>query len=266
MHRFRDHRELAIALLTALLGVGSVVALGVAGWPGTPFDCGSQPCYCELPTPGLTRQTGNTWSNLGPVFAGVLVAVWAGRRRRKRASTAPALDVLGMLFPPVLVFQGVGSMYFHGGLTMWGSAVDAMSMFATTGLLVATNAHRLGYVTAKGLPKVWVTMMVLGLVAGFAVPPVVPKLIFVLVFSILVTEVWISRRGLQASSSMLRLGLAIHIAGVVVWFFSASEVLPLCLPDSPLQGHGLWHLTAATAVALFAVHAFGNLERKAPAL
>jgi hypothetical protein len=47
---------------------------------------------------------------------------------------------------------------------------------------------------------------------------------------------------------------------VTVWFLSASEDLPLCVPDSPWQGHALWHLTAAGAVSLFALHAFRNLR------
>jgi Ceramidase len=258
-------REALTGLGAATVGLGLVVALGVAGWPGQPFDCTASAgaCFCELSRPGLVRQLGNTWSNLGAVLAGVLMGFHAASLREvRRRAFAPnqGLDTLGLLFPAVLVFQGVGSMLFHGGLTVWGSALDAMSMFATTGLLVATDLLRLGRVGARGLVAVWASLMAAGVTAGFVVPQAVPDLVFALFVTILAMEVVLTRRGATPSASLFRLGLGIHLLGVVVWFLSASAELPLCAPDSPWQGHGLWHLTAATAVTLFALHAFRNLS------
>ena len=257
------NREVLSGALAAALGLGLVVAMGLLGWPGQPFDCGVGGCYCELPRPGLVRQLGNTWSNLGAVAAGLFLGAHAARLReaRERASRPhPGLDTLGLLFPPVLVFQGVGSMLFHGGLTLWGSALDAMSMFATTGLLVATNLHRLGWLGARGIVFLWGGLMTAGVIAGFVAPPAVPNLVFVLFLTILVTEVVLTRRGQTPSALLFRAGLALHLVGVTVWFFSAADGLPLCDPQSPWQGHGLWHLTAAGAVSLFALHAFRNLS------
>lgn len=173
-------KEAVVAVGAATLGVGSVVLLGALGWPGTPFDCAANPCYCELPRAGLVRQLGNTWSNLAAVVAGLLIAAHAVRTRRARARPDAVLDLFGVLAPPALIFQGVGSMYFHGGLTVWGSALDAMSMFAIAGLLVAMQAVRLGWLAPRGLLGGWLALLGVGLVVGFVSPAVVAAGVFAL--------------------------------------------------------------------------------------
>jgi len=192
----------------------------------------------------------------------VVVGGQASRHRRARTLAGhqrPGADVLGHLFPWVLVFQGVGSMLFHGGLTVWGSALDAMSMFATTGLLVATNLHRLGWVGARGVLGLFATLMAVGVTLGFGSQALVVNLVFVQFSVILGSEALLGHQGRTSTSAYFRGGLAVYLAGSVVWFLSGEPGLPFCEPASPWQGHGLWHLTSAAAVWLFAQHAFRNL-------
>jgi hypothetical protein len=253
-------REVVVGLLSAALGVGSVVLLGALGWPGEPFDCSADPCYCELPGAGLVRQPGNTWSNLAAVAVGLLVAGHAARRRLARPVPHPALDLFGLLAVPSLVFQGVGSMYFHGGLTRWGSALDAMSMFAIAGLLVVLQLHRLGWLTREALVPAWGSVVGAGLVIGFVSPAIVAGAVFVLFLSILAAEVRLSTRGRTPRAGLFRLGIAVHVTAVGVWFFSAAEGLPLCAPASPWQGHALWHVLTALSVGASVLHVMRNLE------
>lgn len=255
-------REVLLALGASALGLGAVLIAGRLGWPGAPYDCSLNPCFCELPAAGLVRQVGNTWSNLGAVAAGLVVALTFARRRLSRTSPgSPALDALGLMAPPALVFQGIGSMFFHGGLTVWGSALDAMSMFAIVGLLVLTQALRLGWLTLPTLGWSWSVLLVGGLAVGFLFPPLVVALVFLLFLSILGTEVLLSRRGRSPSGAWFRVGLAVHVSAVAVWFLSLGEGLPLCVPGSVWQGHGVWHLGAAAAVTFMVLHVAGNLER-----
>jgi hypothetical protein len=186
--KFFRSLEVLLALGATALGLASVLVVAWLGWPGAPYDCAANPCFCELPKAGFVRQPGNTWSNLGAVAAGLGVAVVFARRRLAMTSN-PALDVLGLMAPPALVFQGVGSMYFHGGLTVWGSALDAMSMFAIVGLLVLTQGLRLGWLTLRTLPWSWTVLLLGGLGVGFLFPPLVVALVFLLFLSILATEV-----------------------------------------------------------------------------
>ncbi len=253
-------REVVLALIASVVGLAVVLAASWLGWPGTPYDCAANPCFCERSTAGLVRQVGNTWSNLGAVAAGLFVALVFAHRRRSGAASRE-LDALGLMAPPALVFQGVGSMFFHGGLTVWGSALDAMSMFAIVGLLVLTQALRLGWLTLATLRWSWFALLLGGLAVGFFVPTLVAALVFLLFLSILATEVLLSRRGRSPSGGLFRVGLAVHVSAVAVWFLSLGEGLPLCVPDSPWQGHALWHLGAAVAVTFMVLHLARNLER-----
>lgn len=252
--------EVQIALAAALVGIGSVLVLGALGWPGTTFDCSASPCYCELPGPGLVRQVGNSWSNLAAVAAGVAVAFHAAGRRATSARPTPTLDLFGHLAPPALVFQGVGSMYFHGGLTTWGSALDAMSMFAISGLLLTLQLHRLGWLAHARVAPVWVAVVAAGLLVGFVSPALVAGAVFALFLGILATEVRLSALGRTPNATLFRAGLVLHLTAIGVWFFSAGEGLPLCAPSSPWQGHALWHVLTAGSVSLSVLHVMRNLE------
>jgi hypothetical protein len=260
MSWLRTHREVALALATTAVTLGGLVALGVGGWPGAAFDCAASPCYCERPVDGLFRQPGNTWSNLAAVGLGLVVAGWLGRLRRAEAALPAGVTMLGWFLPPVLVFQGTGSMAFHGTLTTWGAALDAMSMFGTMGLLLVTNAHRLGWLQARRVGGVWAVLVAIGFGLGAWSATAVTNLLFFMFLAILGSEVALSRRGRAPSQRFLRAGLGLHVVSVTVWFLSASEGLPFCWPDSVVSGHGAWHLFEAVVVSLFAVHAVTNLR------
>lgn len=265
MDWLKQHREVAIALAVTGVSLGALGALGVGGWPGAAFDCHHAPCYCETAGTGFFRQPGNTWSNLPAVLAGLGVAWWLGRLRRSTKELPGGVLALGLLMPSVLVFQGVGSMAFHGTLTTWGSALDAMSMFGTMGLLLTTNLHRLGAVAAQRIAPVWLGLMGGGFGVGLVSVAAVTNLLFFMFIGILGSEVVLSRRGLAPSQAFLRAGLGVHVSSVTIWFLSASEGLPLCWPGSVWSGHGVWHLLEAVVVTLFAIHAVANL-RRAPAV
>lgn len=256
--------EVWSALLSGALGVGAVVAFGLAGWPGGPYDCVAHgTCFCEAPRAGLVRQPVNTWTNLAPVLLAIAVgarAAWWRQRRAEVGRPSPSLDLLGVLFPAALSFQGWGSMFFHASLKGWGHAVDALSMFAIAGLLAATNLLRLGALSLRGVGWSWAAIMTVGLGVGLWSSDVVSALVFALFLTILGTEVALARRGRTVDARFFRAGLAVHVLGISVWFLSQVEGQPLCEPGSWLQGHGLWHITAAVAIAAFTEHAQRNVD------
>lgn len=252
--------ELLVTLAASLAGLGALVAGAALGFPGTPFNCADALCYCETTSRGLFRQPVNTWSNLVPLALALWVAARAGRERRARPTPHAALDLLGWLFPLMLVSQGLGSMAFHASLTEWGAALDAMSMFTTSGLLLATNLLRLGRLSPRGALTLWLVLIALGFVTGVVSSNGVMLFVFLLFLSVLSTEVWLSRAGRTRSHRFFRAGLAVFVTGVALWYGSAIDGAPLCWPDSWLQVHGLWHLTSALAMAFFFVHATRNLS------
>lgn len=235
-------------------GLASLCAFALLGWPGTPIDCTTLLCYCEASAPGPWRQPVNTWSNLAPLLAAFAVAHDEGR-----PTNASLPKGLGVMFAVTLVFQGLGSMYFHASLVDWAGAVDAMSMFAIVGLLSAINAHRAGWLSERGLLPFWVGFSLAGMALGLVAAAVVGTAVGVLTIAMMGTEVWLHRRDRSLPKRWFRVGLWVFAIGVIVWHGSAIEGMPLCDPHSVWQGHALWHVTSAAAVGFFWLHARENL-------
>ncbi len=61
------------------------------------------------------------------------------------------------------------------------------------------------------------------------------------------------RRALHAAWAALSLGIAAHALG--------RTSSPWCDPDSPVQLHGLWHLSAALSLAAYSRASFGDTSR-----
>ncbi len=241
-------------------GLGTLAGFALLGWPGEPIDCTSVLCYCEAPAQGLWRQPVNTWSNLAPLLAAIAVARDAGRPAAARLPRA-----LGLVFALTLVFQGLGSMFFHASLTAWSGAVDATSMFAVVGMLAGVNLFRMGRLGERGLVPLWLAFLVGGAGLGLVAPTLTGNLVMVVVVSVMGSEVWLHRRDPRLPKRWFRSGVLVFGLGVVVWHFSAIDGMPLCAPESPWQGHALWHVTSAAAVAMFWLHARENFAHLAAA-
>jgi hypothetical protein len=70
-------RPLAVAGAVTVVSVGLLMLAVAYGWLGP--DVGRGADFCEAPRLGAVKQPANSWSNLGFVIAGLLVAWHAGR-------------------------------------------------------------------------------------------------------------------------------------------------------------------------------------------
>jgi hypothetical protein len=142
-------------------GVGVLVLLGEIifiaygpGWPATPDTCllphGN--CYCEyvdrdavLAGARGIRQPVNTWSNLYALFTAAWVA-WIMMRDREEGSAintmrsnSPIADACVF----VVLFLGLGSMWFHASISSAASWMDGFSMYVFAGYLIFYTIDRL---------------------------------------------------------------------------------------------------------------------------
>src|SRR5688572_13607058 len=74
-----DNRPLAMAGATAALSCGLLALAIWQGWLGP--DVGRGANFCEAAPGGVVRQPANTFSNVGFVVSGLLIAWRAGRAR-----------------------------------------------------------------------------------------------------------------------------------------------------------------------------------------
>lgn len=211
----------------------------------------------------IFRTRANTWSNLAFVLVG-LYALLAGFRdlRANRAAVSPALT---LLFGAACCTVGIGSGIFHASLTRWGQQLDVASMYPPLLALMAMLARR-NLVTALRLSNPSADRL-----TGFLIAIVLIATVLLYVYK------W---------SMSVAVVFTLHVLGVAVLFiidrafwrpavalpwlvgaFGALFVGVFCRqmdvagrfsgPDACYQGHAIWHIFCALALAL----AWGYVRR-----
>lgn len=175
---------------------------------------------CERILEGFLAQPTNSLTALGLV--GVAPLVWRSGRRGVAAAVAAT---------------GIGSFLFHGPMppgSQWAHDASLAWLLLSVGL-EGTRWERYG-----GLPALAGTGALVGVVPVAADP-----LAAAAAAAAIGSAVWRHR------TRRTWLALGVLGLGAVVGRLSATNG-PWCNPDTLLQGHGFWHLSAATAVVLWA--------------
>ncbi len=274
------------------------VNVGWSSW-GAADSCTKQSphtCYCEAfkladvnaGAKGV-RQPTNTWFNLYSIITSFIIALWVYFDRKKLKLTlgnnsikkhskkynyggAPNLMASATWIPDIYIFLvlflGLGSMWFHASLTYWSGILDGASMYAYVAFLAFYSAHRV-YQLAKSALFLWIgyfsTVVILTFLPwvlkelnnGKAVENLPVILIGVLVLAYLVFE-WVvipilSGKFLQSRVKTILLWIFAALAMIlatVFWVLSQTGG-PLCFSNSFFQPHGLlWHPLAGLMATL----------------
>lgn len=252
------------AAAAALAGLGAFAALAAVGFPG---EVRETVPFCEGLRPGAIKQPANTWSNLGFVVVGLLVAWRADRDRRALAAGAdlPRNPLTTAALEPavlavVIVLLGPGSMCLHGANTWWGGKVDMLSMYLWIGFPVAYGARRVLGLGRRaflaGLVGLWAALTL----ALFLLPHTL-HVFGALVVAVVGLEAWATwRAGLVHDRRWLAAAVGAFLLAFGLWFPSRTDG-PLCDPGSLLQGHAAWHLLCAAAIG--ALYLYYRSERAA---
>jgi hypothetical protein len=250
--------------ITAVGLMGALVLWGLAGWPGDPADCtlpGGN-CYCEAtqppPADALGKQPANTWSNLAPIAAGLLILLVADserRRRHERHETQPAPNpmleggfyAIGYGF--IVLLLAPGSAAFHGSLTHFGGWLDTLSMVAFISFILLYDLFRTvradeshgafaasyaGVLVALGALTWFLEGTGIFVFAGLVAAAVILELVIAL----------LGVKGVRRPLfPWLALGLGAFAVALLIWRLSWTDA-PLCDPNSLLQGHSVWHVLA----------------------
>lgn len=176
---------------------------------------------CELITGGFLGQPVNAVTTLALVGAGL----WVARR--------PRLRWVGL----ALVATGIGSFLFHGPMptgSEWAHDVTLAWLILTIG--------GLGWIWER-----WTRvpgLVVLG--ALFALAPAIADPV-AMGLTVVAGALLLIRDRSSATMAPLALLAAVAITGNL-----GATGGPLCVPESLLQAHGLWHIGSAVAVAWWA--------------
>jgi hypothetical protein len=249
----RSLRPLAYAALTAVVSTGLLVLAVGNGWLGP--DVGRGANFCEAARDGWVKQPANSYSNLGFVVAGLLVA-WRAGRRDLLGDVLPQHDGLATAYACVVVVLGPASAAMHATQAELGGDLDLLSMY-----LVASFAAAYALMRWVRQGRVLFAQLFLLFVAACELigsydgtVPVVEQsgniAFATLLLVAVVTEVRLWRRG--GTRTNLWWGaasLGAILVAFAIWNVTKSA---WCDPDSLLQGHAAWHLLdAASAYLLF---------------
>lgn len=250
------------------LGTFAILVLGLAllyfryadvdVWASfTASDDLHHPRYSEaIHIQSIFRTRANAWSNLAFVLVG-FYALLAGIRdfRGNRNAASPALT---LLFGAACCILGIGSGIFHASLTRWGQQLDVASMYPPLLALMAMLARR-NLVAALRLAQRSADHLTAFLIAIVLTATV---LLYVYKWSMSVTVVLtVHVLGVTALCSIDRVFW--RPAAALPWFLAAFAALlagVFCRqmdvagrfsgPDAWYQGHAIWHVFCALALAL----------------
>lgn len=266
-------RELLTVIIFSVVALGIFLIFVATGFPGSPDTCLTDPslwgapdsCYCEhfnvadIGQPGA-RQPWNTWSNFMGIVFGSLVAFGAWQVRTGEdpgfTNRLRSTSYYPLIYICVVIFLGLGSMWFHGSMVHWASAFDLLSMFIFVDFIVAYSFVRL-------VPGAWDWLVgVIYLVATIALTIILSKtsfnsalVILPLICAAAAMEVATSikypeRRADTRGYIIIGLGALSFALAFVFWILSQSGG-PLCFPTG-FQFHAAWHwLAGVTSVAFY---------------
>jgi hypothetical protein len=249
-------------LLPFLLFVG-------LGWPGDTDACVTRrtdnarnSCYCEafsrrqIGEPGV-RQPINTWSNLYALITGGVVAALVYRNRARGphpgSNRMRSTSFYPLLYICVVIFLGLGSMWFHASLVRWGGVFDNLSMYTFANFLWLYSLARASnwdwpfYIGYPTFTVLFTVLNALG-IAGFTIVLVVTLAYFALEITIAFMPT--VRSDVFGYLAYYLPAALSFLAAVIVWQLSQSGG-PLCFPNG-FQFHGVWHVLAGvTAFMLY---------------
>ena len=267
----RSLRPLGYAALTAVVSIGLLVLAVRAGWLGP--DVGRGSGFCEAARGGWVRQPANTFSNVGFVVAGLLVA-WRAGRADQLGDVLPRHAPLATAYGCVVVLLGPASAAMHATQSERGGDLDLLSMY-----LVAAFAATYALMRWMRQGPLLFAQLFLLLVAGCELVgrydgrvPVVDQagnLAFAaLLLAAVVVEVRLWRRaGRTATEPRTDLRWGAAALGTILVAFAIWNVTKTlwCDPRSWLQGHAAWHVLDAVSAYLLFRYWCSERER-APAL
>lgn len=198
----------------------------------------SRPAPADHPGAGDCEHVGDGWlaqpANAGSCLAFVAAAAWLWARLRRDGSTSPE----AALFCAAVAANGVGGIAFHGPGDRASHWLHDTALVGTFAAMAASRAPVAAGATALAG-------------VGLAVRPSATN-----VASVVGTALVAGAEARRRRRPRARTGAVLLTAAAVNAVSRTGG--PCCRPRSLLQGHALWHVLNAVALADWGVAAFAR--------
>ena len=232
-------------------------------------DVGDRPVTgpgCEPVTDGLLAEPVSAVSSLAFVVAALVVLALA--RDRTTGRPGPLLTVYAVLVAAI----GLGSLVQHGPDPAWSDVAHDLPLLATLVLVAADAAADLTPLRSRPGPTTWWTWWVAAPSAALLVVVVAaPRAGDLAQGGVALVAVALTLARVRATPAQAHVhtdvadhphadprlrrravtAVAVLALGAVIGSLS-REGGPLCVPDSPWQGHAAWHVLASVALVVLA--------------
>ncbi|MEM8866083.1 MAG: ceramidase domain-containing protein [Planctomycetota bacterium] len=191
--------------------------------------------FCEETLSTIPKHPADTWSNIGPIIAGVWIVV----RARQRALP---LQTIGYASIAAGVFSGV----YHATNTYVGEVMDIAGMYAFIFACASVQLYRDKTLSSLEATLLAATLAVVGTVlaaySDLAKTPLFAVVLIVVAYNEITAESVKNYRYAYAA-------LGAFAVAFTFWVLDYSRCL--CDPQNHvLTGHGVWHLLCGVAFYL----------------
>jgi hypothetical protein len=205
--------------------------------------------WCEQRVCALLNEPSNAWSNVAYLIVAAIVFKMALELRKTGKSTRSAL-----LFSIVIWVMGAFSFVFHATNNFFTQIFDFVGMYLFVFLILVMNLVRLGWI--QKMLVVWHLALVgIGIGALFWMRSAGLPYQFIIVGAavlIIITEILAKRRSRETMGRDFYLAIGFFVSGAGSSVLDATRTL--CVPESWLQGHAVWHILSAIGAYFTARH------------
>jgi len=241
--------------ITLCITIVSLVLFSVAivkSWFGEAAGVGAE--FCEAARPGLIKQPVNTFSNIGFIAAGLLMAWQLSAGTFIQNNNALARSVFyGTFFSCLVVLLGPGSMAMHATTSKVGGFFDMLSMYLVASFITAYSMQRFFSWQPVHFVIVFIAVLLICLWANFQDYKIIFNFFGNTAFAFFIACTTIFEflnhyvRGMKHKRAWGFGALISLLFALSIWNLSKTGA-PCCDPSSFVQGHAIWHLLDAFAV------------------
>lgn len=204
--------------------------------------------FCEARVDGIPRYPANTYSNLAPLIAGIIIIYLARHRSR-------GLKMLGW----ATAYTGIASGLFHATDTFIGEVLDLSGMYL---FILSCLSLQLGRIEA--LPRSRVVLFSLGSCVLFTAISIMFIYAAVPLFAAVVAAVIILELRSKHVTSFKWAYASFAVLGVSLIFWLLDYFHIMCNPHNHyINGHALWHILSAFTFFFAYLHFAENSKGKA---
>jgi len=218
-----------------------------------PASCMPDGCFCEPVVHEIIRQPVNTWSNLAFILAGALTMIVA---KGDLSSPSAKWDHTNLmrsqwLYPGIYAYAatliGLGSMLYHASMVFHAQVADILGMYLLSTFMMLYNLSRAFKLKGWAFFGSFVGINIaLGIIS--TAWPVSRRSIFIAILVLILLSELLARRMVSAHLSLkvLVAALASLMVACASWLLDTNGII--CMPDSWLQLHSLWHIGMAATI------------------